>query len=158
VDLRLDDDASGTVAADEDAYLAAVVADATEELNSYLLGRYDAARLAQSYLVAKWARYLAAKELCERRGNPVPKSILAAVGDPDKRTGILGRLARVAEGRDSLESVPQRLAPSPAWANVRVVPGRELRKAVVERPLSEQTAPPQLPAYDEAADYTPYPL
>jgi len=159
VNLRLNDSGGVTVGTGEEAELTEICYDATEEVNSYLAGRYDPIHLADSYLVKKWTKYIAAKELCERRGNPVPKALLLAVGTPEAQTGIYGRMVRVMNEVESLQSIPERVSPTMAWSNGRVQMGYPLRKWRVERPLNEQTprqGPPQ--NLDYGAEFTPYPL
>lgn len=157
VTLRLDDDRDGVASSGEAGFLDEITYEASEEVLNYL-GRYEPTALAASYLVRGWARRIAAKLLCLRRGNPVPKSLLDEVGTPEDGTGVYGRLVRVHQGQENLLGIAERVTPAMGWVNVRVIPGYPLRKARVEVPLSEPVPVKGTPLdRDYSADFIPRP-
>jgi phage gp36-like protein len=53
------------------------IAQATDEINLYVLRRYDEAGVKTSRMLRQWCVVMATVYLCERRGNPVPESLVA---------------------------------------------------------------------------------
>jgi phage gp36-like protein len=119
---------------------------ATARCNFYLMGRYNDSDLATSWTVNQWCTILACKWLCSRRGNPVPNSIQDLYEDTIKD------LEQVRSGLVDIPDLGLRTAAWPAWSNIRVPIWGNLRKARVERPISEQT--PQVPPFNQNQDQT----
>ena len=101
---------------------AAVVADccdqASEEIITYLHERYLEADIVTSTLVNRWATVVAAVFLCQRRGNPVPESLLAEwqrILDP-----VSGLCVQIADGQRQLPGIPSRCDMRPTWSNLQV--------------------------------------
>lgn len=131
VDLRLDDNADGSVSAAELDRLTTQARNyATAQVNRFLTGRYDAADLATSWVINEWATYLACNWLSRRRGNPglFKAEVEEAIKD----------MKEIRSGASNLEDIPARNPAWPTWSNVRVDQNYRLRKIRVERPLSER--------------------
>ena len=90
---------------------------ASQEIELYCFGRYDAAGLSSSTLVTRWCTVLAVHYLCERRGNPVPETVLI---ERDRLLGDGGLLFKIQAGRMQLPGVPLRTDLRPAWSNLKV--------------------------------------
>ena len=81
---------------------------ATEEIDLYATQRYTQTQLATSTLINRWCVVMAARFLCQRRGNPVPASLedeWNRLTDP-----TVGKLVLVAHGRLQLPGVALRAA------------------------------------------------
>ena len=132
VELRLDDDGSGTVSAPELLRLTTQALNyATARCNMFLLGRYEPADLATSWVVNEWATYIACHWLSARRGNP---TLFGAQVEEVKK-----ELAQVKAGQLNLEELGSRNPSWPTWSNTRVdSTNYRLRKIRVERPISEE--------------------
>jgi len=128
---RVDDENTGSIDAEGQGYIDAAINWATARCNFYLAPKYDHADLATDYVVNEWCAMLAVHWLSIRRGNPAPGSF------EDHYKEVLEDLASVRDGTNQLD-LGLREAAWPAWSNVRVDPAYLLRKARVERPLSEQ--------------------
>lgn len=136
VDLRLDDNAGGSVSATELAYLTTQgINYATDRVNNYLMGRYAPVNLYASWTVADWTTILAARWLCSRRGNDVPKSLERMYKE------TVEEMEEVRTGAMALAAIEEYVINAPAWSNVRVTPHSRMKRLRVERPLSERTAP-----------------
>jgi phage gp36-like protein len=91
---------------------------ATEEIDLWLRERYTQTDIATSPLVERWAVVIAARFLCQRRGNVVPDVIegeFSRILDPDN-----GMVARIARGHRDLPGIDQRADVRPAWSNLDV--------------------------------------
>lgn len=130
VRLRLDDDQSGTATSGEIAYLTLIRGWASETVLMYCNDRYAPSILATSPLVNGWTTYLAAYELCFRRGNAVPDPIQAQA----ERTE--DTLREIQEGRLRIPGVPVRRITAPVWSNVRFNPHFQFNTIRVERRTS----------------------
>src|SRR5262245_15403667 len=139
VELRLDDDDSGTVSQVElDAFLNQGLIWATSRCNYYLISKYKPEDLVTSPLVNEWATIAACWWLCSRRLNPIPETMTRlAYGRPgtDER-GAMGDMVDVREDRTDIADIGQRDVEWPAWSNVRVDPRYRLKQIRVERPIS----------------------
>jgi len=133
VAARLDDDDSGTVEDNEQAYMPTLISWTTARVNDYLLGKHPASELAGSWIVNRWAAILLAELLCQRRGNPVPGSLKELVTD------TLDRMGKVQDGKTVLADAAQRDAAFFSFVNARVDIGYRLRKVRVERPISDRS-------------------
>lgn len=134
VDLRLDDDNSGTVSPAELSRLTVRGLNvATARVNLYCSQMYDASGLATSWMVNEWTTCLAACWLCRRRGNPIPQSIA------DACDATMHELELVKDGSLTLTDIGMREAAWPAWSNVTVRPEFQLKKVRVQRQISERS-------------------
>jgi hypothetical protein len=91
---------------------------ATEEIDLYARQRYDQAQLATSTLINRWSVVIAARFLCQRRGNPVPDSIESEwlrIADPTD-----GLLLLISKGKRQLPGIPLRADLRPTWSNLAV--------------------------------------
>jgi hypothetical protein len=147
VESRLDDDQSGTVSPTESGYLnATIIPWATSWVNIYLMGRYDAAMLATSYVANDCTATRAARRLCQRRGNPVPESLAELFKE------VQQLLADIKANKLSLEDVPERTSGSISWRNVHHS-RHLLRRNRVQQPISERTTPARPVTPDLLANY-----
>lgn len=148
VQLRLDDDQSGVTDSAESAYMTQYIGWATARLNMYLMGRYDAADLAQSYAVNEFAAIMVAQRICRRRGNPAANSIQELYEES------IELLKQIKAGVMGLEDVAERTSGAPFWDNIRHT-RHALRRTRVERPISEQTQrqQPSVTVDDQSANY-----
>lgn len=147
VKLRLGDDGSDSLSSAELARVVNAVNIATAKCNLYLLERYDASHLNDSWIVHHWATVIAARWLCKRRGNPVPESI------EDEYEEIIEELTAVKQGEMSLGDVPQREADQPTWSNVTVDDRYRVKRIRVQRPISEQSPSAIPPHRHYPSDY-----
>jgi hypothetical protein len=154
VDLRIDDDDSGTVEDDEEAFLTRCLAWGTNQVNKYCVPRYRVQDLAQSYAATLWATIFAAHFLCSRRCNPIPESIQAYAFGDSKQRGALGDLEDVKKGEMQIWDIGTRNVDWPAWSNVRVDARYRLRQARVQRPISEQTPTEYTQKVDWPSEYS----
>lgn len=135
VALRLDDTTFGAPTAAERAYLSDIIIPwATSRVNIYLLGRYGAVQLSESYVANDCTAIIATRRLCQRRGNPVPETIMELYKE------VMELLVAIKANTLSLEDVPERTSGSIAWSNVHHS-RHTLRRNRVQRPISEQTTP-----------------
>jgi hypothetical protein len=132
VHASLDDDAAGLqLSAEEQERLTTkAVGWATGRVNFYLLGRYPAADLAQSWTVNWWAAVLAAYFLRGRRGNPPPGSVKEWYEES------VEDMKAVQAGVLNLPDTGLRNSGWPAWSNVRVDHRYLVRKLRVEEGIS----------------------
>lgn len=140
VQLRLDDDGSGTVDEDEQRRMTRALNWATAKVKFYALTHYADADLATSHLVNDWATILAAHWLCSTRLNPVPDSIQGlAFGRGGNDRGVMGDLEDVRAKRAQIPDIGYRNVDWPAWGNVFVDARYRVRQIRVQRPISEST-------------------
>lgn len=79
VNSRINDNADDEILSDEtDLVSINAVNYATSRVNLFLLTRYKAEKLVNSWQVHQWCATIAAVWLCQRRGNPCPESLLEA--------------------------------------------------------------------------------
>lgn len=128
---RLDDDAGGSLSATESGYLTRAIAWATARINLCLLGKHSASDLADSWIVNQWCSIVAAYIVSCRRGNPVAASL------KDLYDEAMEDLRQLQRGEAQLPDTALRSAAWPAWSNVRVDILYRLRRARVEKPISE---------------------
>lgn len=105
VTLRTDDTPPDT--------LGDVITDASTQVDEHCRLLYTPANLAVSDWVNQRATDIAAVLLCERRGNPVPGSLMR------KYERALERLEQVRLGTLQIPDVPARLVAAPVMSNVR---------------------------------------
>ena len=130
--MRLTDAGEDYPTATEAAYLTTQGINwASSRINMYCLTRYDASQLATSYLVNEWATIFAARWLCSRRGNPVPKAI------QDLYDEALEDLKQVRMGQLDIPDIGQRDPGYPAWSNMTVRPEYLYRKVRREQSISD---------------------
>ena len=70
IELRFDDDDDDALSPTELDYLDDVIDEATDEVNLYLLDRYNASDLVNNLWVRRQASYIACHRASIRRGNP----------------------------------------------------------------------------------------
>lgn len=87
---------------------------ATDEINLYVYRRYADAALQSSRMLQRWAVVLSACFFCERRGNPIPESILADFNR------IMEMLKGVHAGTILLPGVALRSPSVPAMSNMKI--------------------------------------
>ncbi len=132
--LRLTDQGESSPTATELNYLIINGINwATSRINMYCQFRYDAADLAQSWLVNDWATIFAARWLCSRRGNPVPQSLEAMYKE------AIEDLKRVRAGQYDIPDIGTRSPAHPAWSNQIVRQQYWLKRLRVETPISDNT-------------------
>lgn len=146
-EASLDDSNNLELSTLNQAALSRAIIWATARINYFLLARYDASDLAQSWIVNDWATICAAWRLRVRRGNSGPGSLRELYEE------AVMDLKAVQNGEHNLADIGLRTNGWPAWSNVRVDPLYTLRKIRVERPISEQTAQPRQNR-DIPSDYT----
>lgn len=147
VDLRLDDDEDGTLEPIDDSILVRAINQATARVNRYCRGRYDPEQLAQSWEVNEWTTIIAARWLCTRRCQSVPRGIAELYDECVKAMEL------VKSGQHAIEDIGGRNVDWPAWSNSRVDQRYLLRKIRVQRPLSEGTPTQFRRNRDIGADY-----
>lgn len=146
-DLRLDDDQTGTTSAAELLRLTTYAVNyATSRVNDYCLGRYEADDLDNNWTVNYWTTVIAARYLCFRRVNPIPKSITTIFDE------VMEDLKALRAGEYTLGDVAERLVSSPAWSNIRFDDRFARRRARKESGMSEKTPPRVTPARDWTGD------
>lgn len=134
VNLRLDDDDDAAVDADELVRITPrIVNKATARCNLYLLERYDANQLADSWMVHHWATVIGAYMVCQRRGNVIPESL------QQEYDQCIEEMQAVKDGDMSLGDVPQRESDQPTFSNVTIDDRYRVRRVRVQRPISEQS-------------------
>jgi len=105
----------------------------TSKIKLYCNQRYDDGQLKLSGTVLDWAALYAAKWLCSRRAQGVPKSIAADWEDAKEE------LLMVQMGQLSIEDCATRGTDWPSISNITVDPGYDFMRARVEPNISEQT-------------------
>lgn len=151
---RLDDDGSGVVTTDEQAYFTRAANWATGQVRFYTCQLYDDADLASSFMVNYWAAVLTALMIAPRRSNPVPDSLRELAFGADGRGGVMGDLRQVRDQKQQIPDIGYRSVPWPAWSNIRVDPRYRLRQQRVERPISERTPTQYAQQVDWAAEFS----
>lgn len=141
VSLRTDDDSDATDWAIEEASL---------DIQEYCLQSYSIESLTASNWVKRQTAWRAAKYLCERRGNPVPASLLDEVKRREER------LELVRIGKLRIPDAVKRKADIPVLTNqrTRVQP---FPQAVSERGRSTGTPDGYTP-HDDRNDWFDYSL
>lgn len=137
----------GGVNAFELARMQKAISYAAAEINNYLMPRYQsAATLQQSWTVNNWATICAARWLRRRTGRPLPKGI------EDDYKQAREELREAAAGDLQIGDIGTPVAEWPAWSNVIVDPRYWIRKARVQRSISE-TASAGPTGYAQAVDW-----
>lgn len=122
---------------------------ATEEMDLYLRQRYTQDILGTSKLVERWATVLAARFLCQRRGNPVPASLegeYERIANPDG-----GLLARIADGSRQLPGLALREDLRPTMSNVDI--DRRYQRSTVRVSRQNSSDAPTKLTQDQSIDY-----
>lgn len=133
VELRLDDDDSESIDVDEQLRLTHILSKATAKCNLYLLERYAATQLADSWQVHHWASVIGARLLCLRRANPVPESLEAEYDE------AIEEMSMVKANELSLGDIPQRENDQMAFSNTTVDQRYQTRRVRVQRPISDRS-------------------
>lgn len=137
VQLRLDDDQSGTLTNAETERLSIQgVNKATAKCNLYLLERYTAIQLKESWQVHEWATTYAAVWLCRRRFNSVPKSLMDAWAD------ALEEMQAVHDREMSLGDIAETESDQPTLSNMTLDGRYHLKQQRVQRPISSKRSTP----------------
>lgn len=147
VDLRVDDDDDGAVNETEQLMITKALNQAAAKVNQYCVRFYTPAVLATSWTVHEWASNIAARELCKRRGNPVPTSIEKEYED------TIEDMKAVAAG-EPIEDLVPRHQKGPRFSNGRVDTTYGVRKWRVQRPLSSPQAPERAQNVDYYAEWS----
>jgi hypothetical protein len=129
---RLDDDGTGTVSATESGYLTKIIGWASGRINFHCQGRYEPSQLALSWTVNDWATIISCYVLACRRGSP-PPGILAELYEK-----AMEDLKLVQAGDVGLPDVASRTESWPSWSSITFDAIAPLRKARVQRGLSER--------------------
>jgi hypothetical protein len=111
-------------------YWVELIAEATDVINQYCIWKYDAADMADNRWVRSRATWIALVLLCRRRGNDVPKSVLARYNE------IMEELQKV---HDYLLEIPRLNTSSentPSMSNIHVDPRYTSRKIRVNPNIS----------------------
>ena len=111
---------------------------ATEEIDLYARQRYTPALLVTSTLINRWAVVIAARFLCQRRGNPVPDSLESEwlrIADPTD-----GILVMIAKGKRQLPGIALRADLRPTFSNL-VIDRRYQRSTVRVTTTNSSDAP-----------------
>lgn len=145
-ETRLDDDISGSLSATESGYLTKIIAWATSRCNLYLLTKYPAGDLAESWIVNDWCTIIATYIVCCRRGNPPA----GAIKQMYEQT--LEDLKAIKTGELVLPDTALRQAAWPAWSNISFADVYPLRKIRVQRQISEKRG--GTPDYAQAIDWS----
>jgi hypothetical protein len=95
-------------------YWTELVADATDIVNQYVLGLYEEIDLADNRWVRTRASWIGLTQLCRRRGNPVPDSVLQRYEE------IIEELLQVRDGFMQIPRLPTRADIVPVMSNLRV--------------------------------------
>lgn len=125
---------------------------ATEEIDFYCREKHSQTQLATSELVSRWCVVMAARFLCQRRGNVVPDSIeseFQRITDADA-----GFLARVASGKRSIPGISLRDDDRPTWSNL-IIDRRYRRSKVRVTRANSADAPTQM-TQDRKEEYVGY--
>jgi len=92
-----------------------VINQATEEIDLRAGQRYTQAQLQTSTLITRWCTVMACTFLAQRRGNPVPDSLMVEYERiTDTGTGLL---FLVSKGKEQLPRIPLRADMRPIWSN-----------------------------------------
>lgn len=105
----------------------------TSRVKLYCNARYDDAALKLSGSVLDWASLIAARFLCMRRAQGVPKGIAAQYDE------YMDDLRMVQSGQLAIEDIGTRGADWPTVINITVNPAYDYMRARVEPNISEQT-------------------
>lgn len=115
IDLKVDDDDSGTIEAPEEQLVTDAIWEATDTINEVCLHFYTAEVLETSAWVRRRASYLAAHILGRRRGNP---SVYC--DEVEKLLGKGGELERIRNGLLHIPRMAKRDDFTPKMSNVVV--------------------------------------
>lgn len=147
---RVDDTNNGApLSPIESSYITSAIIYGTSRVNLYLLSRYDAIQLAQSWIAYDFASYAAIMWLGARRGNPIPGSLKTHYED------CVEEMKLIRAGTAELPDCATRNAAYPAFSNSRLVLWGNLRKVRVERPISSDYTggdPAGVPPFQQFAD------
>lgn len=150
MNLRLDDSADGTVQAGELAVLTdSIINEATDEVNGYLLRRYRAVNLMNSWKVRRVTSVIACVMLCRRRGNSVPEDLM------DEYDRVLDWLEAVHDNDKNVAGIQEIEATQPIMSNVSLDDRFRTRRLRVQRSISSRD-PATIPqAVDYRSEYYP---
>lgn len=143
----LDDDNTAVISVAETLYGTKCIYWATMRCNFFLSNRYCPDQLEQSWMVNNWAAILAAYRFRTRRGNPAPSSL------KDLYDESIADMKLVHDGEYEVPMTPLREQGLPAWSNIRVDITQQLRKARVQRPISERSPTPYPQAKDWGSEF-----
>lgn len=119
---------------DGDAAVHDAINQATEEIDLFCRQRYLQAALSASTIIRRWCVVIAARFLCQRRGNVVPDSIEV------EWERISAHLNSVSLGRLQLPGVALRADLRPTMSNVTI--DRRYRRSTVRvTPSNSSNAP-----------------
>ncbi len=91
---------------------------ATEEIDLSAGQRYTQAQLETSTLITRWCTVMACTFLFQRRGNPVPDSLMVEYERiTDTTTGLL---FLISKGKRQLPRIPLRADMRPVWSNLTI--------------------------------------
>lgn len=105
----------------------------TSRVKLYCNARYDDSQLALSGSVCDWATVIAARWLCMRRAQGVPKSLAVQYDE------FMDDLKMVQAGALSIEDIGTRGVDWPTVVNITVNPSYDYMRARVQPNMSEQT-------------------
>ena len=129
-------DHDGDGIADDDV-VEDCINEATDEINGSCLQQYTKTVLEGQAQVNAWCKKMAARFLCERRGNPVPDSLEREF---ERIAGPGGFLDRVSRNRYQIADAPKRRELVPTVSNLKVDRRFRYSKLRVIRPTSSKAA------------------
>ena len=138
VNLRVSD----LTGSDVTSYWEELVADATDIINQYALGMYEAEDMADNRWVRNRATWIALAQLCRRRMNPVPDAVLSRYDE------IIEELGAVLAGRIQIPRLGTRSDMLPSLSNLKVDDRYLSRKIRVNPNISTGTT-----SSDQALDF-----
>lgn len=124
-----------------DATVDECLIEATDEINLYVLTRYEKEAVRTNRLLKRWCVVLATVYLCERRGNPIPESLLGAY------QRIKDALPLLQSDKLRLPDTPLKGMNVPTFSNMKIdrrFPRRQQRVAInssnlpLERPRDSE--------------------
>lgn len=145
VQLRVDDDESGTISPTEQTWIDYSISFGTSFVNRYAAVHYDTSSLAGSWSVWNWATIAASRWLCTRRGNSIPAAI-AGWWEETKT-----ELEQVRDRTMYIDDAALRNTASPVWSVLRLDGRYIIPQLRVIRSLSEPT-PAQFPQNYDGLD------
>ena len=126
VNLRISD----LTATNLSSYWEELIADATDIINQYCLGKYEDEDLADNRWVRIRASWIGLVQLCRRKMNPVPDAILQRYEE------IIAELKAVLAGQLLIPRLATRSEMNPSMSNLRVDDSYRSRKLRVNPNIS----------------------
>jgi hypothetical protein len=132
VNLRINDSETTVISTAEELYLTQATWIASQEIDMYLLNKFNTETLTGSWLIYNWASVMAAYRVTLRRCGSPPASLQWEYEQ------VMDKLAQVANGQLQIAGLASLATPGIAMSNMRIDPRFGIKQMRVEGQISGQ--------------------